>query len=756
MNATSKYHKYFYKSFSLIICLLTAINISRAENPINNVNVIDCWHYSETFGEVRNFRIILPPTYGENTAKRFPVIYYYHGWSQRYFGSTRRSEYPDEDSLNMSNIISFVANHEVIVVRPDGYDRRANEAYDLRPYNIGSDNATHRQFPVYFPELVDHVDKNFRTIPDREHRAISGLSMGGFMTWWIAGKYPHMVCAAGNFCGSPEFMNGPVDFPVEYRHIDMFNNYDGVNVRLHYGDQDFIRYYHQDVNRVWESVTDNYEYKIYPGVHLSLGLHDMFDFIMNTFENPPKKPAIWNHIDVYPKFNIWGYEVISDRNTPGFTVLENVDKHGFKCSIREFLPDGSLMTFVKVSILTPPRYKSNQQYVVTDFQLDRQRVLQKTLWSDHEGRLKIEIDGGLHEIGINSPKEKHPTISVAFFEIESNGKASTRQKTRLSVSLLNKGLAPATGIKAFIKNSNSDMVHIFDHEVQFGDIEVNQITDGLSKFSFTVILDSIELMKLSLMITDNKSNTWSELILVPVTNNSSLDDEFVVADGKEILIFEHADDTTTVVVGQGNGDGVVNPGEHIVVLFKDGRAFRRAELSTSDKFVNPFGINIRKSDNWGSYDHVGASAKYSVPVISSNTPENHEIEFYYKLQLPKERPEHFFKYGKLKVTVTGKDDTAPTVSWFNINGDNTIQSRLFDGSEITKVIARFTSVKYPGDNFEILLTDDGKNGDRIDKDLVFSKKVTRSKFNLYSVEIEAMDIHGNKSTQSCEGIFELQ
>ena len=439
MKAASSYLKVFHYSILLILCLLTAIEISSAENPITNVKVIDCWHYSEIFGEVRNFRVILPSTYSENSTKRYPVIYYYHGWSQRYFGSTRRSEYPDEDSLNMSNIISFVENHEVIVIRPDGYDRRAHEVYELRPYNIGSSKTTHRQFPVYFPELVDHIDKNFRTIPDREHRAISGLSMGGFMTWWIAGKYPDMVCAAGNFCGSPEFMNGPVDFPVEYRHVDMFNNYDGVNVRLHYGDQDFIRFYHQDVNRVWEHVLDNYEYKIYQGVHLSLGLHDMFEFIMNTFKNPPKKPTIWNHIDVYPKFNIWGYEVISDRNTPGFTVLENVNKKGFKCSIREFLPDGSLMTFVKLSVLTPPIYERNQQYVVTHFQLDRQRVLQKSLWSDHEGRLKIEIDGGLHEIGINSPKEKHPNISVASFEIESNGKASVGQKTRLSISLLNKG-----------------------------------------------------------------------------------------------------------------------------------------------------------------------------------------------------------------------------------------------------------------------------------------------------------------------------
>src|SRR5690606_40347994 len=67
--------------------------------------------------------------------------------------------------------------------------------------------------------------------------------------------------AAGNFCGSPEFVVGPRDFPVEYRHLDMYNNYGGVNVRLHYGDKDFIRDYHRDMNAVWTQVIDNYSYK---------------------------------------------------------------------------------------------------------------------------------------------------------------------------------------------------------------------------------------------------------------------------------------------------------------------------------------------------------------------------------------------------------------------------------------------------------------------------------------------------------------
>ena len=740
----------------LIICLTNNVNASKGDDFASEVTVIDSWHYSEVLGEVRNFRIILPPGYSEKSKYRFPVIYYYHGWSQRYFGSTRGPEYPDEDSLNIDNIKSFVATHDVIVVRPDGYDRRPSEEYALRPYNIGPrEKITHRQFPVYFPELVDYIDKNYRTIPDREHRAISGLSMGGFMTWWISGKYPDMVCAAGNFCGSPEFTTGPADILVEYRHQDMYNNYGGVRVRLNYGDEDFIRFYHEDVNRTWSNVMDNYEYKIYQGVHLALGLDDMFEFIMETFESPLKKPDKWNHIDVYPKFKVWGYEVNTDRNISGYTILEDVDNHGFRCSVREFLPDGSLMPHVKVSILTPPVYKKDSQYTITSKDIGRMNEFSKGIQSDHQGRLKIDLNGGLYEIGINDPDNKISNICLASFKIEKLGHAITGQKATLSVSLLNKGLLKANEITAYIEALRNDGVTISKNKVEFGDIGINQIIHGQSNFSFTVNPDTIEMIKFRMTIHDNKSNEWSESIVIPIEKNNSEYDDFVIADGRAIKIFDHADDTTTVLLGHGNGDGIANPGENIVILLKEGIAYRRAELFISNKYINPFGINIRESDYWGSYDHVGASAKYSVPLISSNTPKNHKIDMFYKILIPVKRPEHYFKYGKIKILVKGKDDTPPILSWLKVTGDNTVQARLFDGANITKVKALFKSVKYPGHDFEIDLVDDGQNGDRVAKDMVFSDKIKPSRFNSYTIEIEAEDVYGNKLKEKSEEIFYL-
>ena len=68
--------------FQLIF--LVSFQYSYAGNPV----IIDSRHYSHVFGETRNFRIFLPSGYYDNPGSKYPVIYYYHGWSQRYFGST--------------------------------------------------------------------------------------------------------------------------------------------------------------------------------------------------------------------------------------------------------------------------------------------------------------------------------------------------------------------------------------------------------------------------------------------------------------------------------------------------------------------------------------------------------------------------------------------------------------------------------------------------------------------------------------------
>ena len=166
---------------------------------------MDRTHQSEVLREKRNYRIFLPPGYGDS-GKRYPVIYWFHGYSERYNKPvTARPDrnYDSGPDYGGDTIAAFVARNDVIVVKWDGYNPRTPDEKYPRPYNV-SPVETDRQFPHYFPELVSYIDENFRTIADRDHRATAGLSMGGFMSFWVAGKFPHLVSSASNFMGSAD------------------------------------------------------------------------------------------------------------------------------------------------------------------------------------------------------------------------------------------------------------------------------------------------------------------------------------------------------------------------------------------------------------------------------------------------------------------------------------------------------------------------------------------------------------------------
>ena len=736
------------------ICSLVLLSIGFAANGQrrDSVTMIDSWHYSSIFGEIRNYRIFFPPGYS-NSSKRYPVIYFLHGWSQRYFGDAGQNleEFDKGSDNNGDNIANFVFTHDVIVVKSDGYNRAPNEKYYLRPYNIGP-VETSRQFPIYYPELVDYIDAHYKTIADRQHRAISGLSMGGFMTFWIGGKYPDLFCAAGSFCGSPEFIVGPKDFPVEYRHLDMFKNYTGMNVRLNYGDKDFIRSYHKDMNRIWPQIMDNYQYKIYNAEHSTCGLGEMFSFLVASFQNTPARPPRWDHADVYPEFSVWDYHVSTDRDMAGFTLLENVDKSGFRCSVRNFLPDGELLPFVNVIVTTAPQYEKNKPYLINDIDIKNPHVVTKTITSDNEGRLRISINGSMHEIGI-SKQNDIPNLTIASVKVQNMRWATTGKDVAIFITILNKGSSGGRDVHAALSATRKS-ANVIQGQAEFDSIDLNATRTCNKPFVFHVSSDSIEIERFKLTLRDANNNQWVEFFDVPMRRTLPEIKNFEIADGRTFTVTKSAVDSETVLLGRGNGDGVANPGESIVLLVKDQNRYWRTNSVSSDEFVNPFGINVRKSDDWTDFDHVGASAKYTIPLIASGCPTNRVIEFYSEYWLP-EYPLHIIKRGVIRIHVNGRDSTAPQISWIRLTGDNTLQVKLYDGSKIEAVKAKLMQKDNREKSFEFELTDDGVAGDRAKADNVFSKKIRQQNFGLYKIVIEASDSFGNKLIQESPGEFVL-
>ncbi|MBK6281531.1 MAG: hypothetical protein IPF54_01625 [Draconibacterium sp.] len=231
----------------------------------------DHTHFSKVFNREKSFRIFLPSDYN-TSQKKYPVIYYFHG-------NTGNHE------LNMDNVPQMVSDNSVILVAWNG---RSVDS-DLRPYNIGNhSNINYQvQFKDYFLELVNHIDSTFRTLTDRSNRAVIGHSMGGIMSFFIAGKYPDMIGTAINSKGSPEFFIGYPKNHTLYNVRYMFKNLYGVRLMFTNSTDGELVNLNNEVNAGALNEKDlNYMYRVYKGGH-SLSpaeFKDLFNFVISSFK----------------------------------------------------------------------------------------------------------------------------------------------------------------------------------------------------------------------------------------------------------------------------------------------------------------------------------------------------------------------------------------------------------------------------------------------------------------------------------------
>jgi S-formylglutathione hydrolase FrmB len=623
---------------SRIILLLAAYAASAFAQAGKPAAIIeDRSHPSEVLGEERHYRVFLPPDY-QTSGKRYPVIYWFHGWSER-FNRPPRSQpdrnYDAGDTFYKGDTISaFVAAHDVIVVKWDGYNpRKPGEDY-LRPYNI-SPVETGRQFPLYFPELVDHIDRTYRTIADRDHRATAGLSMGGFMSFWVSGKYPDLVGSASNFMGSAEFYVGPRGFDVEYSHDVMYGNYEGLRTRLVTGSQDFIRFYHRRMNAIWQWTRPAHETENFVSEHGTPGMAKTLDFHMRAFAAPMPKPAVWNHADAYPNFTVWDWSVVSDRRRPAITMLEGVSKAGFRSAVREWLPDGGAVPEVKLTVTSARLYPPKSTQTVTAVRLRDGKVLSESRKIDDEGRLSLDLDGDVWDVGVGTA----PALAVAGYRVDGANWATAGKPVKLRVRFVNKGAARSASA-AIAWESTSDGVTIDPPASRLFSLSPGET--GELVVTATVSDPLRPVMRLVAVEGTNRLP-----VDVPLFPEASVDKDHLIADGRPLPVWRHAVKVEETALGEGNGDGRAAPGEQVAILLRDGDAFRATELFTNDACVDN---TARASDVWSDYDHVGGSAKYSLPVIRADCEPGHIVRALARVLMP-DKPEHKVRYAVVEFPV---------------------------------------------------------------------------------------------------------
>ncbi|MEX0594276.1 MAG: alpha/beta hydrolase family protein [Balneolaceae bacterium] len=137
---------------------------------------------SEWLGESVPYSIYFPPGYLESN-RRYPVLYLLHGFSDDETGWVqfgRTAEIADH---------SYAANESVpmIIVMPD-----AGVSWYINNYD-----GTLRYEDFVVEELIPHVDETYRTRPEREFRAVGGLSMGGYGSLILALNNPTLFSSVG-------------------------------------------------------------------------------------------------------------------------------------------------------------------------------------------------------------------------------------------------------------------------------------------------------------------------------------------------------------------------------------------------------------------------------------------------------------------------------------------------------------------------------------------------------------------------------
>ena len=170
-------------------------------------NVSKVWYSSPILGmQQRRMTVYTPPRYGENS-QGYPVLYLLHGAG----GDENAWTDLGRATQIFDNLIAQGKMKPMIVVMPNGNgDQQAvpGEAPNSmeRPQFMRP-GMMEGSIEKAFPDVMTYVENNYRTINDKAHRAICGLSMGGFHSLYISARFPDKFDYVGLFSAAINHQN---------------------------------------------------------------------------------------------------------------------------------------------------------------------------------------------------------------------------------------------------------------------------------------------------------------------------------------------------------------------------------------------------------------------------------------------------------------------------------------------------------------------------------------------------------------------
>ena len=218
--------------------------------------------YPTALGYDRRMSVYTPYGYEASGSKRYPVLYLLHG------GGGDENEWLNlgRAAQIMDNLIAAGKTVPMIVVMPNSHvGMSAAPGENSRGYDGAKSSRMVRTEPnayeATFGDVMSFIEKTYRTIPDRAHRAICGLSMGGGHTCVISANYPDKFGYVGLFSAAVS------NYPADRATSEMTRDFDKKLAKLfsykpfYYiaiGDEDFL---YQANKSYRETLLDPHGYK---------------------------------------------------------------------------------------------------------------------------------------------------------------------------------------------------------------------------------------------------------------------------------------------------------------------------------------------------------------------------------------------------------------------------------------------------------------------------------------------------------------
>ena len=159
-------------------------------------------YFSEITQSWRRCFVYTPPGYDKNTSARYPVLYLQHGMGEDDTGWSVQGK----ANLILDNLLAEGKAVPMIIVMDKGYASKPGQSSSRNPGESGGGQGGVSAFEeVLINEIIPMIDATYRTLSDRDHRAMAGLSMGANQTIQITMNNLDKFSYIGGFSGTSNF-----------------------------------------------------------------------------------------------------------------------------------------------------------------------------------------------------------------------------------------------------------------------------------------------------------------------------------------------------------------------------------------------------------------------------------------------------------------------------------------------------------------------------------------------------------------------